>query len=331
MNLYFEIREKIRFNPGVNRALYTLQNLYCSFAGRLVGDVRRAKKSPSNAKGVALCLRFREEARYLAEWLEYYQAAGVEHFFLYNNFSSDDFLSAIQPWLVAGAITLVDWPRIPASPAAEEDCIRRALGRFAWVGFLDADEFVVIRGGRSIPEFLATFERAPGVGLHWRFYGSSGHIARPALPVIAAYQHRAKDVNRHIKTFVRPDRVAQCRNSHAWFYSPIATAVGEHGNSIYGSFASRPSADLAWINHYYCKSEQDYREKMIRVSTQDKVGIRFPSRRPEKLANDMGKNNEELDTSATEYYRARCAILNCLPGLLESGGAPESSILLARL
>jgi hypothetical protein len=317
MGLYFTIREKLRSNPTVNMTLYLTQSLYRSYFGRLVGDVRRAGKTAHLAQGVALCLRFRDEARYLAEWLEYYQAAGVSHFFLYNNFSADEYLPVIEPWLTAGRVTLVDWPKVPASPAAEEDCIRRSLGRFQWVGFLDADEFVVIRDGSSIGDFLDRFPSAPAVGLHWRFYGSSMHRLRPSAPVIVAYQRRAPLPNRHIKTFLRPERAAQCRNPHSWFYYPMGIARGELSKPLYGSLDSHPTADTAWINHYACKSEEDYLEKASRRSTQDRVGISFPTRRVDRLSSDMRKNNETLDPCAVDYYLARCAALGREPVLLQ--------------
>lgn len=47
------------------------------------------------------------------------------------------------------------------------------------MGFIDADEFVVVRDGCSIPEFLSDFGNAPAVALHWYYYGSSGHERRP--------------------------------------------------------------------------------------------------------------------------------------------------------
>lgn len=325
MGLYFRIREKLRFNPTVNRALYLGQSLYRSHFGRLTGEIRRAGKTVRGAQGVALCLRFRDEARYLGEWLEYHHAGGVEHFYLYNNYSADGFESVIAPWVQAGVVTLVDWPKTPASPEAEEDCIRRALGRFAWVGFLDADEFVVIRDGRSIGEFLEGFGKAPGVGLHWRMFGSSMHRERPKEPVIVAYHQRSPKTNRHIKTFVRPWRAAQCRNSHSWFYYPMGAAVGEHGKPLYGSLKMDPTSDVAWINHYYTKSEEDYLEKAARKQTQDLVGIRFPTRRVEKIAEDMRKNNEVEDASAVEYYRARCAVTGRPAVLLKREKAVNSA------
>lgn len=322
MGLYFRVREKLRFSPTFNRAIYLGQSLLRSHFGRLVPNARRASRAE---RGVALCLRFRDEGRYLAEWLEYHRVAGVDHFFLYDNFSADNYRSVIQPWLDTGDVTLVEWPKVPASPAAEEDCIRRATGRFQWVGFLDADEFVVIRDGRSIGEFLEEFTAAPGVGLHWMMYGSSMHRTRPAEPVILAYQNRAPGPNRHIKTFIRPERAAQCRNSHSWFYSPISVAIGEHGNPLYGSLNMAPTADRAWINHYYCKSEEDYLEKAARRSTLDRIGISFPTRRAGRISEDMLKNNEVMDRCAVEYYRARCAVLGTVPVLLERAVARSST------
>lgn len=317
MGLYFRIREKLRFNPVVNIVIYLGQSLTRSSFGRLVGDVRRRRTESRSARGVALCLRFRDESRYLGEWLEYYDAVGIDHFFLYNNFSEDSFLSVIQPWIDAERITLVDWPIVPASPTAEEDCIRRALGRFEWVGFLDADEFIVIRDGRSIGEYLQSFRRYPGVSLNWRMFGSAGHHVRPASSVIAAYLRRAPEPNKHVKTIVQPVRTAQCRNSHSWFYHPIGTAVDEHGKRIFGSLNMTPTADNAWINHYYCKSEEDYLEKAARRSVIDRVTIAFPSRRPEKVAAELHKNNEVFDSCAVDYYNARCRATGKPAKLLE--------------
>ncbi len=321
--IYFSIREKLRSNPWLSAAVYLSQNLGYSFTGRLVGDLGRYRAAQSQPSGVALCMRFRNEARFLDEWLEYHSAAGVDHFFLYNNFSEDKFLPVIEPWLAAGRLTLVDWPKIPASPGAEEDCIRRAMGRFAWVGFIDADEFIVVEDGRSIGEFLLPFRRSPGVVLHWKFFGSSGWRDRPALPVIAAYQHRAPLPNRHIKSFVQPHCVTQCRNPHAWFYRRCGLAVTERGAPVFGSLSNHPSANSAWINHYYCKSEEDYREKMAIRLTHDRTTMRFPTRTAEKLAKAMVIDNEVLDASAEAYYRHRCQVTDRPPRLLEEPSVPK--------
>ncbi|WP_369598480.1 glycosyltransferase family 2 protein, partial [uncultured Muribaculum sp.] len=40
---------------------------------------------------VSLCLIFKDEEPYLKEWIDYHILIGVDHFYLYNNNSSDRF------------------------------------------------------------------------------------------------------------------------------------------------------------------------------------------------------------------------------------------------
>ena len=52
---------------------------------------------------------FRDETRYLAEWLEFHLCQGVEHFFLYNHHSSsNDHEAVLAPYVAAGLVTLDD-------------------------------------------------------------------------------------------------------------------------------------------------------------------------------------------------------------------------------
>jgi len=301
----FSLRESVRSRPLVSKAAYAVTNAYMNWYGRLVGLSNRGEPTPGD---VAVCLRFRDEARYLQEWIDYYELAGVKHFFLYNNNSTDGYSSVLTPFLDRGTVTLINWPNAPASPGAEEDCIHRAIGSYEWVGFIDADEFVVVKDGRSIPEFLSGFPDAPAVALHWVFYGSSLHRQRPALPVVESYLRRADAPNRHVKVFVRPDQVTQCRNSHSWFYRSARNAVNEHGQPVRGSLTNTPTADSAWINHYYCKSEEDYREKMQMRTTLDWMGMNFPSRALERLEEEFQKNNDVEDNASVKYKQMRTQI-----------------------
>ena len=296
-------------SPLISKSIYMLQNIHAAFAGRLL-----SARVPANAQplGVALCLRFRNEARYLNEWITYHLAAGVRHIFLYNNFSDDDFATALGDHIAAGHVTLIDWPFKPASPGAEVDCILRAIGRYEWVGFLDADEFVVIRDGRSIPDYLDDFADMPGVALHWHYFGSNGHRKRPPSGVIHAYTRRGSAANRHVKCFVRPERVTQNRNSHSWFFRNAGWAVDENRKPVLGSI-STPTATYAWINHYYCKSLEDFQEKARRISALDISGIKHPSRKMQNAEAAIQASNEVEDLSAIEYYRIREQKLSSIP------------------
>lgn len=298
-NPLFWLRETIRLSPLVSKSLYMAQNIRAASRGRLVSAKAAAGTKP---QGVAVCLRFRDEARYLDEWITYYLAAGVRHLYLYNNLSVDDYKSVLARHIEAKTVTLIEWPHKPASPAAEEDCILRTIGRYEWVGFLDADEFVVVKDGRSIPDYLKDFPDAPGVALHWYYFGSNGHRTRPSTGVIEAYVRRQSEPNRHVKCFVRPERVAQNRNSHCWFFRGARWAVDENGKPVLGS-VSTPTAARAWINHYYCKSLEDFQEKAQRTSTLDVAGIKYPTRKINNAETAIQASNDVEDRAAIEYFR----------------------------
>ncbi len=296
------VRYHVRKLSWVGAAAYMVPNVVNALLpGRWGEDVRAG---PPRGR-VALCLRFRDEAPFLGEWLEYHRAAGVDHFFMYDNFSEDDYAGVLDRFPEPERVTLIGWPFSPASPGAEHDCIARARGRFEWVGFLDADEFVVVRDGRSVPEFLAGFPDAPGVALHWYQYGSAGHERRPPGRVIEAYTRRSREPNRHFKVFVRPERVTRNRNSHNFYYRGAACAVREDGSRAFGSMAARPVAREAWINHYHYKSLEDYLEKAARSSTLDRSGMAEPSRRVELAQSAMTVANEVEDLSAVRYLESR--------------------------
>lgn len=313
--VYWTIREKIRLNPLVSTSIYIAQSIL-NFASRneFSSLVQDAAKNAGTGEGVALCVRIRDEAPDLREFVEYYIAAGVKQIFFYEARSVDNFREVLEPFIKANYVTLIqNWPHIPVSPAAEHDCILRSIGRYEWVGFVDVDEFVIIRDGRSIPEFLAGVQaQFPALALHWRMYGSSGHVSRPDLPVVLAYSRCEAKPNLHVKVFVRPGRVRFQRNSHSWYYQGLlSAAVNEKSRKVWGSTAVPPTADLAWINHYYHKSLEEFQRKANRASILDRIGMRFNSRTPERGVEYERKANEVVDLSAVDYHRKRCALPEC--------------------
>jgi hypothetical protein len=276
--------------------------------------VADAGKAGQSGKGVALCVRIRDEAPNLREFVEYYLAAGVSHLFFYEAKSEDDFHTVLDPFIRKGVVTLIeDWPYIPISPAAEHDCVLRCVGRYAWMGCIDADEFVVIKSNSTIDKYLEKYSmRYPAVALHWRQYGSDGHKTRPSGPVIAEYTRRSAKNSRHVKVFIRPEQVVSYRNSHSWYYCGLfSTAVNENRQSVFGSISNSPTAEEAWINHYYHKSNAEYIAKGKRKSILDPVGIKFNSRTPDRGKDYELNANEVVDLSALAYHRALCKLPDC--------------------
>lgn len=59
---------------------------------------------------LVICAIFKNEARYLKEWVEYHRMVGVEHFYLYNNDSTDNYKEELKYYLDNNIVTLTDVP-----------------------------------------------------------------------------------------------------------------------------------------------------------------------------------------------------------------------------
>jgi len=204
---------------------------------------------------LAACAIFRNEARYLAEWVAFHLVVGVEHLFLYDNRSEDDFAAVLAPYVEEGAVTLIDWPAYPGQNQAYDDCIARTRGEWRWVAFIDLDEFLFSPRLRPVSEMLARFEHVPGVGVPWAQFGTSGHRTPPPGLVIENYTMRrvGRRNARQFKSVVDPAAVTKCLGPHSFTYAdPMFRGPVPRFASVH---------DLR-VNHYFSRSESEFQAKI---------------------------------------------------------------------
>ena len=101
-------------------------------------------------KKLVVCAIFENEAVHLPEWLAYHHAAGVEHFVLYDNDSTDASAQAVREPPVAQHVTLIRWPQRPGQVAAYRHFIDIFAPSFEWVAFLDVNDFLLPLNSRNI-------------------------------------------------------------------------------------------------------------------------------------------------------------------------------------
>ena len=52
----------------------------------------------------------RNDSCYLPEWIEYHSLLGVQKFLLFDNLSSENMRSALEPYIKEGLVEIYDWP-----------------------------------------------------------------------------------------------------------------------------------------------------------------------------------------------------------------------------
>jgi hypothetical protein len=233
------------------------------------GDRSKARRDRSREKPyLSVCAIYRDEAEYLAEWVEFHRLVGVERFFLYNNFSADHHLDVLAPYLEEGIVTVRDWHVLDGRVgqiSAYDDALRWHRYDSRWIAFIDLDEFLFSPGGDSLPEVLAEYEEWPAVALRWAMFGTSGHQARQPGLVIENYARRIGfDGNINMKTVADPTRVSRCLSAHHFAY-PYLSAVDENCLPVTGTRIASDSTERLRLNHYHWKSEEEYIAKCTRM------------------------------------------------------------------
>ena len=165
-------KRNIKYNAKM--AVATLKSIYYKFNSFFINQ-----KIPQKKYNVSICAIFKNEANYLKEWIEFNHLVGVDHFYLYNNNSDDNYLEIIKSYVENGLVTLIQWPYNQQQMQCYMSCIKEFSFETKWLGFIDIDEFVVPKTTDSIYDFLKPFEKKAGsVNIYWRLFGTSGRINR---------------------------------------------------------------------------------------------------------------------------------------------------------
>jgi hypothetical protein len=168
-----------------------------------LGFCRRKKKgqnhvpAPVKKHDVTVCVVARWEEDAIQEWLLYQKWIGVDHVYVYdNNDSPDSMASLMDPYSSFVTHLFVPPQTLNFQLDIYNHCIRRFSANTRWIGFIDVDEFLVIkplplakptasplsnRKARCIKRYLDSpaFASFDGVVINWLLFGTSGHKTRP--------------------------------------------------------------------------------------------------------------------------------------------------------
>ena len=125
---------------------------------------------------LSICVIFKNESRFLSEWILYHQLLGVEHFYLYNNNSGDNYKEVLKKFIEEGIVTLIEWPYEQAQIKAYKDFYENFRHETQWVSFLDIDEFICPRYETNIVDWIKEHDKYPVLVLYWRMFGTAGKL-----------------------------------------------------------------------------------------------------------------------------------------------------------
>lgn len=259
-------------------------------------------------KYLCACAIFQDEAPYLKEWIEYHRLVGVEHFYLYNNNSKDNYAEVLRPYIRKNIVSLIHWPSPPTidwtpyQVDAYNHCIAKVKNKTRWLAVIDIDEFIVPVTCDSLSALLKNYEGAGGLQIFWQFFGTSGvyEIPKNKTLIESLVMKAPKDdgINYNFKTICQPAVVSKfwvhgAEYHHPWFgLFPHGTRGGAH----------QPiNVDIVRIQHYWTRDEKYFREK--KIPRRERL-LERTTYSEESIQSFIQGFNQEVDESALRFVPA---------------------------
>jgi len=207
---------------------------------------------------LAICAIFQNEAPYLKEWLEFNILIGVEHFYLYNNYSTDNYKEILEPYINAGIVECIDWPytckKDYAQIKAYNHCLNDVRGKVKWLMFIDIDEFLFPVQCDKLSEFLKDYEEFGAVCANWVMFGTSHVDKIPNNQLMTEVLTLTEaSPNLHIKSIVQPHKVKIFCVHHVVKFYPPYFQVTTDKIKFQGPLSPSTVTDKLQINHYWTR------------------------------------------------------------------------------
>ena len=219
----------------------------------------------------SLCAIFKNEACYFKEWIEYHKMLGVDHMYLYNNFSTDNFKQVLAPYIEANYVSLIDWPIEMGQISAYEHCYQHYKTDTYWLMFIDLDEFICPIYDTNIKDWIKKYEKYPSVLMYWLMFGTNGIVKyNPNKLVIEQFTNSWKTIRNESKQVLNTGyepvkmyhHVIQCWLQMKLFKIKVPS-INENKHFVYNHGKEKcPSNSTIQINHYWSKSLEEYVKKI---------------------------------------------------------------------
>ena len=235
------------------------------------GLVWRSCMAMSRKYYLAAVLVFKDEAQYLKEWLDYHILIGFQHFYLYDN-NSDDNPKGILKWYIENGIVtyrVLDtvFGKKPLCAPHRMEAITTYGPECEWMSFTDTDEFFITKNLKNnMHNILKRYEGYSAIEVRRADFGSNFLKKHEQALVIERFFRRARRSLRRPKVLARPEHIVGVVNAHKVIVKddvkhPYSINVRKENLNKMGHWWREPpeiSKDLFRINHYGCKSKEEF-------------------------------------------------------------------------
>ena len=230
---------------------------------------------------------FKNESHSIKEWIKHYLYHGVEHFYLIDDGSTDNYLEEIQEYINIGIISLfvVNWDRYLGR---QKDMYNMyflpRLSETEWLLLVDLDEYLWCPSHLDLKVHLNEIHNIGQIQFEHTIFGSNNHLEQPT-EIVNSFTKRGEQPTRNPgnrKYFIKSSFEFTSINTH---HATFKNLEEEKNNFIY------LDEKYYILNHYNCQSKEFW--KNVKCTRGDSDNYRTRSE----------KDFEELDLNLYEDVR----------------------------
>lgn len=256
---------------------------------------------------LSIFMRFRDEAKWLREWIEYHLLVGVDHFYLMDHCSVDHPEEVLHPYIQRGLVTLHRWDK-ELPPAGKHAGIFVEMGNSilanhrhetTWLAIIDSDEFLVPAPTYQLKDLLREYEQYPALAVNWQMFGTSQveKIPDDRLMTELLLKRAPRDYvdNGHVKVIIQPQRTTGLKIHEAHYTS--GHAVNTNKTQVLGPHNRPILTDKLRLHHYVLRDRHFMRT--TKMARRKAFGWN-----PELVFTWEKEMNKEVDVTMLKYTLA---------------------------
>lgn len=203
---------------------------------------------------------FKNEALAIKEWLQHYINEGVEHFYMIDNGSTDNWQSQVIEFPVT---IYTDATKHKQEELYNKYFLKEVKQSSDWLMVVDLDEFMYSRKEyNKITDYLDTIDYDIGeISVKWKMFGSNGFIKQPN-----------SIIKNFLKRFYLNNNIKEFNNKKSICNTFYLNKIGIHHNYIVNTKKINLKNDYnspLHLNHYTIQSYEFF--KNIKMTRGDSV------------------------------------------------------------
>jgi len=257
---------------------------------------------------VIVCIA-KKEHDYIEEFVKYHLALGFKHIYIYDNEDTPTYEKMLYKY--KDNITVIHLPYNNYKKGVQYIALDNFKDKYLFktkithVAHIDIDEFIVLKKHNNICDFIDEYivGDCQGIGMNWRFFGSSGRTEKTNEPNTIRFTMCEKKGNIHIKTLFKKDKFLKFNTCHDVTFSSGYTKA-TNNTIVKGPFNHNIVLDVIQLNHYKCKTLDEFRY----IRTRQRAGLPTAETTKENVDENFRiyNLNEVEDLYAYNFYKKNC-------------------------